>query len=447
MAPKDIIEGFHIARRIGRSYFLLRTLFHLRKIVVPKNTMNNPIVPRNLRDQIISSVSYKPSEAKQHRGLHFYIHLTSVCPVACTHCMYSSDLTQKTAKDSFDVEELERVRAFIDASSSQKLSISGEGEPFLKMGSIIRLLSTVETPRIELNTAAHWAKTEARAASVLRMLSDAIAKNPNNPEVSLRLSVDTFHIDAPRGVPLDYHAHVLRAWQKSDRKISVGIRSLDMDWGKIDHGLADLLGGELTDVNEWNRKLTLSCGQEIPITYSTLRLSGAAATLKGMIEPEKSVKDYFKSYENVEGVLSPATLLNDAVNGSYESSEGVSLTLDADGSIWIFCGTSPDRQAQFGQGTFQETIDFFLQDPITRLLLADGVWKLADIVSQFDRTRALEVLAMNDMTSMVEELLRDEETRLYVTVQIIRDHEKRGLLTVTDVEAMTRAEAILLEAA
>jgi molybdenum cofactor biosynthesis enzyme MoaA len=94
--------------------------------------------------------------------------------------MYSSDLERKSEKDSLSPAELEDAIAFIDETGSEKLNITGGGEPFLKLPSFLRLLETVRVPRIELVTAGYWAKTQAAADRMLDRLVGALAKNPRN---------------------------------------------------------------------------------------------------------------------------------------------------------------------------------------------------------------------------------------------------------------------------
>lgn len=386
----------------------------------------------SLRDALISCVKYSAGERDQYKGSNFYIHLTSICPVACQHCMYSSDLTQKTPKDSFTKTELARVVSFINESQSEKLTISGGGEPFLKMASILRLLAEVEAPHIELVTAGHWAKTQTRAATVLAQLTTAVQRNPHTPTIALRMSVDTFHINAPHGVPLDYAANLIQAWEQTDQSISLGIRSLDLDWDKTDVALAKLLDADLTDINDWNRELILPSGLAIPMTYNVMRMSGAAELLKDHVSPQKDIKSYFKEFEASDGSFTPGTLVNDAINGSYAASKGFSPTLDADGSIWVFCASAPDRHSHLSERSFHDTIAFVMEDPVSRLLVNEGVWRLVEIVTKYDRAHAARVLKMNDITSIVEQLLRPADLRLRVTLEIIEDHAEKGLLTVVN---------------
>lgn len=62
-------------------------------------------------------------------GSSFFIHLSELCPVACKHCMYASDLSPKSLKDSLNKDDLGLAIELINESRSQKLNITGGGEP------------------------------------------------------------------------------------------------------------------------------------------------------------------------------------------------------------------------------------------------------------------------------------------------------------------------------
>ncbi len=398
---------------------------------------------QELRNRLIDAVSYPSSQDTVYTGSSFFINLTSICPVACVHCMYSSNLTPKTVRDSFDKEELSEVIKFFNESQSEKLSISGGGEPFLKFNSIVRIVSQVKTPMIELLTSGNWAKTQARAASVFRTLSEAANQNPYAPKVSIRLSIDRYHIEAPRGVPLQNYANAARAWAEADRRIGLGYRSLNEDWNDVDVGLAQMLSASLVDINDWNRRIVLPDGTAIPFTYNVLRLSGAAAELKQRITPQKRAQDHYKTFEGKDGRLSLATMVNDSVNGKYIESSGLSITLDSDGQYWIFCGTAPDRKLRFGTLGFQESVRYFMRDPISQFLIEEGVWRLADLVRDVDPNLCDDVLAMNDTTFMVDELLKDADTRLKVTLSVLKEQQKRGTVRIIEPDALQAAKAAL----
>ncbi len=393
--------------------------------------------PERSRHDLITDLRWTPSEIPG-RGSSFFIHLSELCPVACEHCMYSSDLQQKTEKPALNPDELQRAIGFINESRSDKLNITGGGEPFLKLPSILALLEQVNTPRIEIVTAGYWAKSYRAANAMLTKLSDAFHRNLNAPEVMLRLSLDRYHLNAPQPVLIEYYADVARAWDADPRGMRLGYRSIQPDRGYVDVLLAKEVGGELLDTDEWNRELVLPSGKRIPLTYNVFRVSGKAGQLaerSDLSKHSKTVREYYGPFETGEARLSLATTVNDAIRGSYTHSSGLAVTLNSDGRFWIFCGTAPDRQLVLGSHTFQQAMATFFEDPITRLLVDDGVWALSDLVLELDPAVHRAAIGKNDVAALVDDLLCRPDILLAVTLLAIREYVAAGRLQLAGAAA------------
>lgn len=390
--------------------------------------------PERARADLIQRAQWRPG-ALPDRGSSFFIHLSELCPVACEHCMYSSDMRQKSEKDSLTADELESAVAFIDASRSEKLNITGGGEPFLKVPSILALLAKVRVPRIELVTAGYWAKTELAAQRMLGRLTAARRSNPQQPELLLRLSLDRYHLSAPHPVLIEHYGNVVRAWDNSTTDLLLGLRSIQPDRDYVDRLLVQEVGGDLVDVDEWNRKLVLPSGRVVPITFNVFRASGKASGLAEraqLSDQSKTIREYYGPFERQPGRLVLATTVNDAIRGNYADTGGLAITMNSDGRFWIFCGTAPDRHLMLGADDFAGAISFFFQDPITRLLVDDGVWALSDIVSELDPTTVRLAVAKNDVASLVENLLARPEIRLAVTLIAIHRLWREDRLTLAE---------------
>ncbi|WP_416959022.1 4Fe-4S cluster-binding domain-containing protein [Streptomyces sp. Agncl-13] len=382
------------------------------------------------RDRLLTAFRHR-IENVPSRGSSFFIHLSELCPVACEHCMYSSDLERKSDKTALSKRELEGAIRFISESESQKLNITGGGEPFLKLSSILRLLETVEVPRIEIVTAGHWAMTPKRTARIMGQLDAARSRNPGNPELMLRLSIDRYHLNAPRPVRIDYYGNVLRCWAETGPGFSVGLRSIQPDMGIADRMIADEVGAVVQKVDDWNRLLVLPDGKTVPVTFNVFRRSGKALNLtedhKGAT---KTLREYYGPFETKPGNLSLATAVNDAIRGEYAASTGLAVTLNSDGTFWIFCGTAPDRKLLLGKQSFAEAVAYFFEDPITHLLVDEGVWALSDLIMDLAPKTHAAALAKNDSASLVDDLLGPDDVRFAVTLTAAHDLVVRGRATV-----------------
>lgn len=368
------------------------------------------------RAQILDAVRHTRDDVPD-RGSSFFIHLSELCPVACLHCMYSSDLNRKTAKDSLSPAELEATIDFINSSRSEKLNITGGGEPFVKFPSILRLLERVDVPRVEIVSAGHWGRSPLRARQLLERMDEALGRNPHKPDVLLRLSIDRYHIEAPRPVRLEYYGNIARAWQQLKPAFDLGFRSIQPDRGSVDRALAAQIGAELQAVDDWNSRILLPDGASLPITFNVFRLSGKAAELRDdLLDGTLTIREYYAPFETGPQRLTLATTVNDAIRGTYAASPGAAVTLNSDGTFWIFAGTAPDRRLLFDGQTFDEAMAHFFADPITHLLVDEGIWELAGLVASLDPATHDAAVAKNDVASLVEDLLAPDDVRLAVTL-------------------------------
>jgi hypothetical protein len=368
-------------------------------------------------------------------GSSFFIHLSELCPVACKHCMYSSDLNPKSLKDSLGKDDLGVAIDLINDSRSEKLNITGGGEPFLKFAHILRLIEMADVPTIEIVTAGYWAKTQQRAESVLAQLEQARRRNPHVQELRLRLSLDRYHLEAPRPVTLSCYANVAKAWSTAPAEINLGYRSIQPDQGHVDLRLAAELGARVEPVDDWNHRIVLANGRTIPITFNVMRFSGNATDLEeeaDLRSHTKAIKEYYKPFETAPGRLSLAVAVNDAINRTYKTTGGAALTLNSDGTFWVFCGTAPDRKLKLGAANFKAAMQHFFSDPITRFLTDHGVWALGSLVESLNPEIYAQAIKKNDMAFLVEDLLASDEVRLAITLSIMGQMLDRGELWINE---------------
>ncbi|MFZ5869739.1 MAG: hypothetical protein ACOYXW_04295 [Actinomycetota bacterium] len=329
------------------------------------------------------------------------------------------------------------MAAFINDSQSQKLDISGGGEPFLRFSAIERLVESVDVPRIEIVTAGYWAKSQRRAAQLIGLIDAARARNPHNPGVLLRLSIDRYHLNAPRPVQMEHYAHAVRAWLSLDVKLRMGLRSIQPDIDVVDRDLAVLVGAQVEKVDRWNRALVFDGGVRIPITFNVFRESGAAANLPEeerarMRQASMTMEEYYSPFETSEHRLSLATAVNDAIRGSYTPTDGLAVTLNSDLRFWIYTGTAPDRHLYLRGQTYAQAVAYFFQDPITHLLVNEGIWVLADLIERLDPATHAAAVAKNDTASLVNDLLDKPELRVAVTLIALDRMRRAGLGDLRD---------------
>lgn len=378
--------------------------------------------PLGLRRELLQlPLAYR--QAPIIRGAHFYVHLTGICDVACTHCMYSSDAsTSRNGITHLDDEDVEMALRYVADSTPMKLTISGGGEPFLQLRRLLHIVRNAHAPYVEAITAGNWARTGEHAAAVVQQLRDAIDANPAIQEFVLRVSIDRFHVTAPNAVPWEAYSHIVSAWRASGEKMSLGFRGLLIDGDETVERLAKQLGGALREVDSWNKQIELPSGVSLPVTLNVFRFSGKGISYaEAFALKTLPMKTYYAPFEESSRRLVLGRAINDAIKGRYFPVEGLSITLDFDGSLYIFTGTAPDRRAHIRTHSFAESVAWFYRDPITRVLLSDGLYWLCDTVALVDPELVDSTIAINDVCVVVDALLRDDVLRAFATVMAIRE--------------------------
>lgn len=349
--------------------------------------------------------------------------------------MCASDLRPKTHKGALTRPDLRAAIAYINDSRSKTLNITGGGEPFLRYANMLRMIESVQVPRIEIITSGHWATTRDRVTRVLSQIERHRARNPATPEIFLWVSIDRFHLNAPHPVPLSNYANIINAWSDGTGSINVGLRGILPDRGKLDRQLAASIGAVVMETDDWNGRIVLPNGKSMPISYSILRFSGRAAELPDVLRGfTKNIREYYKPLETGANKLSLATTMERAVGGMERDGKenGVAMTLASDGFLSIFCGTAPDRKLALGEADFKTSLEHFFQDPITHLLVEDGIWMLTELVGRLDPATRDRAVAKNDVVHLVDDLLEDDRIRLAVTLFALRRMVEKGTISLRD---------------
>src|SRR5688572_22585978 len=168
--------------------------------------------PFELRQLVVDSAPAFRHELPA-RASHVFIHPTDVCDIACTHCMYSSNTTTTTRRRPRLVgNAAELLLRFLNGADATKLSISGGGEPFLELESVLRILAGTTCTNIELVTAGRWGRSRKTTDGIIREISNAVVANGVRPVLMLRLSADRFHRSAPNPVRLSDHVNIVESW-------------------------------------------------------------------------------------------------------------------------------------------------------------------------------------------------------------------------------------------
>jgi hypothetical protein len=373
---------------------------------------------------------WRPRQAIPCRNGHLYIHPTALCPVACEHCMYGSDLT-KTGKVSLTDDDVRELIGLLDDLVPTKLTISGGGEPFLRFQHCLNLISKTPADDMEIITAGNWATTRARSADVFNRLGQATKAAGASAKCGIRVSIDAYHRLAPRPVTDVHYANIIYAYaslaEGIHSRVILSFRGLMRERDQTETYLASISDGEINRIDEWNSELLIPGSPlRARITYNIMRFSGAAAANQIEKLPEDiSMMEYFTRYAR-QPSLRLSQSINDASRGRYPRNSGAAITVESDGRIHIFTASPPDRYAQLGW-RFEEIQAFFSADPLTQWLYNFGPLPLIDLMRIIAPQRVAAALATEDVTALVPMLLSDRAERTVARLCAVKALHDSGL--------------------
>lgn len=355
------------------------------------------------------------------RASHIYVHLTDVCDVACDHCMYAADASAATrAKPRLRGARLQAALAAIADSQPTKLTISGGGEPFLEFQSLLHTLRVAPSANLEIISAGRWARSPRQAATRVAALETARSANPQQPSLLLRVSADVFHTSAPNPVSIQDYAHIVDAWEAIGAPYGLGFRGVLLDGDTTIRDLATLLRATLESRDSWNAVLRLESGRQVPVTYNVLRFSGGGERYTQLRSKTRPMTDYYAPFMEAPGTLTLGRMINDAINRTYTPDDGLAVTIDPDGTCFLFTASAPDWRCDTTGKHFGQIVAHFAKDPLTHYLVAFGVMKLVEAISQFAPDHVARALDSNDMTKTVTTLLATDEALAFASVRALQ---------------------------
>jgi hypothetical protein len=338
--------------------------------------------------------------------------------------MYNSDLN-KPGKVFLTAAELTQLKDLLGEIGPVKLTISGGGEPFLQFNQCLDLVSAGVTNDIEIITAGHWATSQARCQRVFSDLAAATKKGLPNTRCGIRVSLDSFHRSAPRPVTGKQYSNIVRAFGAASAEAQeltpLSFRGLLRERNETETYLAELVDARVEHIDEWNSEVFLNANEpSLKITYNVMRFSGAAAANQLPRLPEDvSMMQYFMKHAD-QPALKLSQAINDASRGAYTFNPAAAITIDSDGSLFIFAASPPDRLGELGW-RLSEIRDFFSLDPLTQWLYHLGPLPLLRFMQSLAPQRSALALATEDITSLVPTLLGDPLERTAARLEAVKE--------------------------
>lgn len=296
----------------------------------------------------------------------------------------------------------------------------------------VERVHTSELAEIEIITSGMFAKDSASCSAVLNDLLRALQRRRDASRVSftLRLSVDWFHA---RRIGLSPIVHILKQLRAPEfAAINVYLRSVLIENDSTMSSLAALLGGSLTDIDDYQQWLSLPDGRSILVYYKNLIVDGRLSwqTLKriGVAPDRRATADLFsRRFLNRNGRHIPARTYN---GPRPEILDGVALIVEHDGSVKILEGTAPDRVPCLFERCWDECLDYMYADPVTVFLLEEGPDALAELMLDVNPMATQIAAETNQLYYIVDKLLASPTDRLFAMARILQFHARTGRLAV-----------------
>lgn len=390
--------------------------------------------PQIFRDSILRHVRVESRESFRGKGT-FYVWLNKSCPVGCDFCFFKSPSKAQTEIPSGD-EGIGKLITFINDAGMERLFLSGGGEPMMKSPDVNRIAREVDVDKIVLVTSAFFALKDTVAYKRVMDLRDSLDANPHSPVMTLRLSLDSGHLEklgAKSNGGLRYVHNLIAAIRDTspseNDKISFLIHTMMGD------KTVEKLLGELTiksrvdSGSEFRRRthLVLEDGFEFDVEYSQLFCADTNVDMNGHEATHNihAFEDYVEHRANGNMTLSH----NAHADDDQVVAKGVDWLTLYDGTVTHWSSTVPDNEPSIYSDTFEGAMQRHMNDVIALALLENGTFYRDNIVAEaspkaVERARAI---GLRDQYPRV--LMEEEKIRLYASLRIIQDFIKDGRIT------------------
>ncbi|MFE2846773.1 hypothetical protein ACFXKS_25090 [Streptomyces scopuliridis] len=314
-----------------------------------------------------------------------------------------------------------------------KAVLSGGGEPMVEPEFCERFVHEIDSPNleeIELITSAHFAEDEEEMGRRVRSLVHAWRSRPSHlaqANFTIRISLDWFHAQR---IGVEPAARVIRLLgEEGLRDVGCYVRSVLLDGDTTTEKLAESLGGSLTEMDDYQRKIILPDGRTILVYFKNLIVDGRMNQRKlsrlPVSLPLQSQADVFgKRFEGGQGKNIPARTYN---GPQVRHLEGLACLIEDDGKIRILEGNDPHRCPNVRDvDDWSRAIEYLYADPITVYLVDNGPQDLAALLADAFPDSLQMAADTNQLYHLTELLLADPSRRLYATLRTLELHMAEG---------------------
>lgn len=369
-----------------------------------------------------------------------YVWPSAECPVGCGHCNYASPMSLDRLTRYGVARDPGPVLRVLNGMGLWKAVLSGGGEPMVEPEFCERFVNEVDSPNleeIELITSAHFAADDNETRSRVCGLVDAWrSRSPQlaKANFAIRISLDWFHAQR---IGVEPAARVIELLGEPDlRDVQCYIRSVLLDRDPTMADLSRRLGGELTELRDYQQEILLPDGRSILVYYKNLIVEGRMNQRKLARMPvglsTQSRADVFgQRFLTETGKQVPARTYN---GPQVRHLDGLACLILDDGKVRILEGNDTNRCPNVSAvDSWEQAITYLYADPITVYLVDNGPQALAALMSDAFPDAARVAADTNQLYHLTELLLASPERRMYAMLRTLDLHIGEGRVSADPV--------------
>lgn len=371
--------------------------------------------------------------------------LTRLCFAGCPGCFFYStmdvDGNELTEEYQFSSEGLNHLINFINDANTGYLLLAGGGEPMMRSDLIENLVSSVNSSHIVIVTNGYFGKTYDSAKRILKSIYD---KKKKNSKVTIRLSIDSFHI---RSIGMETFKNIINVFHNEYRDCDDFIlRIHTMQNDNVIENLANEINASMIyDDIEYGSdnpdilklmpnqgKLLLKDGYQIKVGIAKV----FHANLKKDLRNYKS-SDIQRSIDIFEEDLYSSEYGNPSIVANGDGSIGFDIFINYNGNAMPWQGQILESISNIYRDNFSSYLYNVLSNPLTFYYIHKGSKQRDSIIEEVspETIRKGKALNLRDYYSQI--ILEESKIKLYYLIRVIQNLISEGILSINDISGLS----------
>jgi len=410
------------------------------KIEIVKECFSHPEKYRNL---ILENISVEPLERFEGKSV-YYMWLNKVCPVGCEFCFFKSPSEcEDSPENEISDEGIEKIIQLTKDAQIDKFVVSGGGEPMKARKKVNDLAKGVNTKEFIVVTSAYWSKGKNSTNKVLSDLLENASNNPNQPQTTIRVSLDECHFERlSKDETFQYINNIIdwfseKAIDNPNFKLAFHTIDGDTTVEKLLSQLSIESREESGDYCNRRGKIKLENGLTFSTEYTQLFFSSPFVNLKDEEEQRLNQETFKKFIFDKRGGNMSLSFHGGQPKGAYH------LTF-YDGTTILWGATAPDTESSIYNDDYASIMDRNLKDVLTLGILEKGQFHMQEIVGEISPKAVERTIGVGLRDFYGRLLLEEDLVRLYASIRIIQEYLIENRITAEEQESWPEEIKVLV---